>query len=213
MVGWHHWFSGLEFKQTPGDGEGQGSLACCSPWGRKESDTTGRLDNSIVAVTKSAWVPQPDLMGCQIMSTLQLQLKWKEENHPYFPNINLFIYNVIYLFIHLFLAALGLRCSSGPFSGFRELGLPWLWCTGFSLPWRLSALGTGSRARGLSSGSSWAPKRRLGSRGAQLLWDMWDLLGLGVKPVSPALAGGFFTTEPPGKPSETFIFNMADSSE
>ena len=42
---------------------------------------------------------------------------------------------------------------------------------------------------------------------------MWDLLGLGVKPVSPALAGGFFTTKPPGKPSETFIFNMADSSE
>ena len=99
MVGWHHWLSGLEFKQTPGDGEGQGSLVCCSPWGRKESDTTGRLDNSIVAVTKSAWVPQPDLMGCQVMSTLQLQLKWKEENHPYFPNINLFITLFIYLFI------------------------------------------------------------------------------------------------------------------
>ena len=32
MVGWHHWFNGHEFEQTPGNGEGQGSLACCSPW-------------------------------------------------------------------------------------------------------------------------------------------------------------------------------------
>ena len=36
MVGWN----GHEFEQTPEDGEGQGSLACCSPWGHKESDTT-----------------------------------------------------------------------------------------------------------------------------------------------------------------------------
>ena len=33
MVGWHHWLNGQEFEQTPGDSEGQGSLACCSPWG------------------------------------------------------------------------------------------------------------------------------------------------------------------------------------
>ena len=36
MVGWHHHFNGHEFEQTPGDSEGQGSLACCSPWGYKE---------------------------------------------------------------------------------------------------------------------------------------------------------------------------------
>ena len=35
MVGWHHQLSGYEFEQTPGDGEGQGSLVCCSPWGRR----------------------------------------------------------------------------------------------------------------------------------------------------------------------------------
>ena len=35
MVGWHHWLNGYEFEQTLGDGEGQGSLACCSPWGRR----------------------------------------------------------------------------------------------------------------------------------------------------------------------------------
>ena len=46
MVGWHHRLNGHEFEQTPEDGEGQGSLMCCSPWGRKESDTTERLNSS-----------------------------------------------------------------------------------------------------------------------------------------------------------------------
>ena len=40
MIGWHHRINGHEFEQTPGDNGGQGSLACCSLWGRKESDTT-----------------------------------------------------------------------------------------------------------------------------------------------------------------------------
>ena len=40
MVGWHHWLNGHEFEQAPGVGNGQGSLACCSPWGHKESDTS-----------------------------------------------------------------------------------------------------------------------------------------------------------------------------
>ena len=40
MVRWHHQFDGHEFEQAPGVGDGQGNLACCSPWGRKESDTT-----------------------------------------------------------------------------------------------------------------------------------------------------------------------------
>ena len=44
MVGWHHWLNGHEFKQAPGTGDGQGSLACCSPWGCKDSDTTERLN-------------------------------------------------------------------------------------------------------------------------------------------------------------------------
>ena len=46
MVGWDHRLNGHEFEQTPGDGEGQGGLACCSPWGRKESDKTERLSNN-----------------------------------------------------------------------------------------------------------------------------------------------------------------------
>ena len=40
MVGWHHQLNGHESEQTLGDSEGQGSLACCSSWGHKESDTT-----------------------------------------------------------------------------------------------------------------------------------------------------------------------------
>ena len=43
--GWHHQLNGHEFEQTPGDGEGQGSLMCCSPWGCKELDTTEQLNN------------------------------------------------------------------------------------------------------------------------------------------------------------------------
>ena len=46
MVGWHHQLNGHEFEQTPGDSEGQGSLACCSSWSCKESDTTYRLNNN-----------------------------------------------------------------------------------------------------------------------------------------------------------------------
>ena len=46
MVGWRHQLNGHEFEQTLGDGEGQGSLACCNPWGRKVSDMTQRLNNN-----------------------------------------------------------------------------------------------------------------------------------------------------------------------
>ena len=44
MIGWHHRFNGHEFEQTLGDSEGQGSLACCSSWGCKESDMTEQLN-------------------------------------------------------------------------------------------------------------------------------------------------------------------------
>ena len=44
MVGWYHWLKGHEFEQALGDGEGQGSLECYSPWGHKELDTTEWLN-------------------------------------------------------------------------------------------------------------------------------------------------------------------------
>ena len=45
MVGWHHQLNGYELEQALGDGEGQGSLACCSPQGCKELDMTEQLNN------------------------------------------------------------------------------------------------------------------------------------------------------------------------
>ena len=54
MVGWHHQLNGREFEQTPGDGEGQESLACCSPWGHKEQDMTERLNNNKPPKAKEA---------------------------------------------------------------------------------------------------------------------------------------------------------------
>ena len=50
MVGWHHWLDGLEFEQALGVADGQGSLACCSPWGGKESDMTEQLSWTELAI-------------------------------------------------------------------------------------------------------------------------------------------------------------------
>ena len=47
MVGWHHQLDGHDFEHSLGVGDGQENLACCSPWGHKESDTTERLNNSV----------------------------------------------------------------------------------------------------------------------------------------------------------------------
>ena len=46
MVRWHHQMNGHEFEQALRDGEGQGSLVCCTPWWCKESDTTERLNTT-----------------------------------------------------------------------------------------------------------------------------------------------------------------------
>ena len=53
-VGWHHQFNGHEFEQAPGDGEGQGKLTCCSPWGCKEWDMTEHLLLGREAITNLA---------------------------------------------------------------------------------------------------------------------------------------------------------------
>ena len=52
MVGWRHRLHGREFEQALGDGEGQGNLACCSPWGHKGSDTAEQLNNNMLQKMK-----------------------------------------------------------------------------------------------------------------------------------------------------------------
>ena len=114
--------------------------------------------------------------------------------------LNLFIY---FWLCWIFIAACGLCLvvASGGYSLLR--------CTGFSLQWLLLLRSTGSRSMGFSSCGSQALEQRLSSCGARalLLRSMWDLPGPGLEPVSPALAGGFLTTAPPGKP---LWFNFLD---
>ena len=53
MVGWHHRLNGHEFEQALGVGDGQGSLACYSPWGHKESDTIEQLNNNVPLISQT----------------------------------------------------------------------------------------------------------------------------------------------------------------
>ena len=59
MVGWHHWVDGHEFDQALGVGDGQGSLACCSSWGRKKLDTTKWLNWTELRVKKLYFILSP----------------------------------------------------------------------------------------------------------------------------------------------------------
>ena len=123
--------------------------------------------------------------------------------------IYLFIfYSFIYFWPHwVFTAACGLSlaAASGGYSSLQ--------CMGFSLQWLLLLQSTGHRHTGFSSCGSWALEHRLSSCGAraQLLRGTWNLPGPGIEPMSPALAGGFLTTVPPGKsPHATIQMNFED---
>ena len=59
MAGWHHWLDGRESEWTLGVGDGQGGLACCDSWGRKESDTTERLNWTELSIKQK---PSKDLL-------------------------------------------------------------------------------------------------------------------------------------------------------
>ena len=71
-VGWHHRLSGHESEQTPGDGEGQGSLVCCSPWGHKKSNTTEWLNKYHAASPNQAPTHLEPLSQRRVVSGLQL---------------------------------------------------------------------------------------------------------------------------------------------
>ena len=55
ITGWHHWLNGHTFEYAPGVGDGQGGLVCCSPWGRKELDTTERLNWTDWSEQEGTW--------------------------------------------------------------------------------------------------------------------------------------------------------------
>ena len=114
----------------------------------------------------------------------------------------------IYLLSYLFWAALGLRCCTWAFSSCGERGLLFFAVRGILIV-VASLVEHGLQARGLSSCGSRALERRLSScrAWAQLLHSMWDLPRPGIEPTSPALAGGFLTTAPPGKSPKGPIVN------
>ena len=59
MVGWHHRLNGHEFEQTLGDSEGQGSLVCCSSWGRKKDLGTGKQQSQYLK-----WIFRDTTLDC-----------------------------------------------------------------------------------------------------------------------------------------------------
>ena len=62
MFGWHHRFSGHEFERTLGDGEGEGSLVCCSPCGHKALDTTEQQNYSTLSAGDLQGLPMDTLL-------------------------------------------------------------------------------------------------------------------------------------------------------
>ena len=118
---------------------------------------------------------------------------------------NLYIY-LKKIFFNLFLAALGLHCCMRAFSSCSEQGLLFVAVCGLLIAVASLVAEHTLQARGLSSCGSWALELRLSSCGvrAQLFCVMWDLPGPGIELVSPALASGFSTTAPLGKPCNQF---------
>ena len=109
--------------------------------------------------------------------------------------------------MYLFLAALGLRCCSRALSSCGERGLLFVAVCRLLMRWLLLLQSTGSRHAGFCSCGLRALVCRLNSCGARawLLRSMWDLPGQGLEPISSALAGGFLTTVPPGKPRQGIL--------
>ena len=106
------------------------------------------------------------------------------------------------------MAALGLRCCARAFSLVEASGgYSSLLSASFSLRWLLLLQSRVSRSVGFGSCGSQALELRLSSgAGAYLLRGMWDLPGPGLEPMSPALAGRFSITAPPGRPLKLMYF-------
>ena len=82
MGEWHHQSNEHELGQTSGDSEGQGGLACCSPWGHKELDMTGPLNNNNIVFLLTFHIVLFDSMTrhSQQLKSGELFMYWKDDN-------------------------------------------------------------------------------------------------------------------------------------
>ena len=95
MAGWHRRLDGREFDWTPGDGDGQGGLACCDSWGHKESDTTERLNwtelnwryHRFISILKSIW---ENVRHSLIRSQLNIN-----NSRNYFPCLSALLFGLL----------------------------------------------------------------------------------------------------------------------
>ena len=101
MAGWHHWLDECESEWTPGVGDGQGGLACCNSWGRKESDTTERL----------------------IWSDLIYIYTWVTHTHY----IHIYIYTHTHTHTHTYIYIYSFSYSSKMFSFLKWTKIQWNW--------------------------------------------------------------------------------------
>ena len=90
MIGWHHQLNGHEFEQTPGDSEGQGTLACCSPWGHNESEMTDKLNNNNKYPSQSVFCYSSLIYPFFLLS--KLSLFQFLEHYLFFPNASVCVY-------------------------------------------------------------------------------------------------------------------------
>ena len=95
MFRWHHRLNGHESEKTPGDGEGQKSLVCCSPWGWKESDMTKRLNNHITSTLHSSYF----ITGSSYLLTTFIQ--FPNPTHHRLPSVttNVISFLLVCLFV------------------------------------------------------------------------------------------------------------------
>jgi len=104
IVGWHHQLNGHEFEQTPGDGDGPKSLACCSPWGNKDSDMTEQLNSNIWSSPGRSWYMTQISWIVSLVSTVFNFSKEVMSRFIYF--LGFFFFFFFLLLIQVFLKAL-----------------------------------------------------------------------------------------------------------
>ena len=103
MAGWHHWLNGHESEWTPGAGDGQGGLACCDSWSRKESDMTEQLNWTKVNSGKDGESEVPTVMEpnwgllahTEESKSTDISLWWRKVQYFFF-----FYFTILYWFCH-----------------------------------------------------------------------------------------------------------------